>query len=352
MALAAVSLVAALTAALIRVGWGLAPVSGPYVVQHGALMVGGFLGALISLERAVALQRRWPYVVPLLAGLGGLSLVIGLPAIVARGLLTAASLGLVLVFALIVRLRPKLDTVVMALGAASWLAGNVLWLMNTPMPQVVPWWMAFLVFTIAGERLELAAVLRLSRTASRLFAVVIAGIAIGLVVSLGWIDAGLRLAGLSFAALALWLLRYDVARYTVRRTGLPRYVAICLLLGYGWLLLGGATLFVLGQSYAYGLTYDAVLHAVLLGFVMSMIFGHAPIIFPSVLRLPLSYTPLYYLPLVLLHISLAARIAGDLLLSFELRRWGGLLNVAAVVLFLALVMLTLLMERRAKRAAR
>jgi len=49
---------------------------------------------------------------------------------------------------------------------------------------------------------------------------------------------------------------------------------------------------------------------------------------------------------------LAARIADDLLLSFELRRWGGLLNVAAVVLFLALVMLTLLMEKRAKQAAR
>ena len=44
---------------------------------------------------------------------------------------------------------------------------------------------------------------------------------------------------LGFIALALWLARYDIARKTVRRPGITRFVAVNLLLGYGWLALGG-----------------------------------------------------------------------------------------------------------------
>jgi hypothetical protein len=40
---------------------------------HGALMVAAFFSTVISLERAVALRRLWPYVGPLSAGLGGLA---------------------------------------------------------------------------------------------------------------------------------------------------------------------------------------------------------------------------------------------------------------------------------------
>jgi len=42
-------------------------------------MVSGFLGTLISLERAVALKARWPYAAPLLSGLGDAALIVGGP---------------------------------------------------------------------------------------------------------------------------------------------------------------------------------------------------------------------------------------------------------------------------------
>jgi hypothetical protein len=54
-----------------------------------------------------------------------------------------------------------------------------------------------------------------------------------------------------------------------------------------------------------------------------------------VLGLPLAFLPLFYLHLVLLHLSLLARVLGDLLGSHPLRQWGGLLNVVALLLFLA-----------------
>ena len=40
-----------------------------------------------------------------------------------------------------------------------------------------------------------------------------------------------------------------------------------------------------------------------------MVFGHAPIIFPAVLRVAVPYHATFYLPLALLHASLAVRLA-------------------------------------------
>src|SRR3989304_1178957 len=70
MALAGLSLLAALGGGLIRLGWPL-PLVPTLPPNHGPLLVTGFLGTLIGLERAVALKRRWPYGAPLLSGLGG-----------------------------------------------------------------------------------------------------------------------------------------------------------------------------------------------------------------------------------------------------------------------------------------
>src|SRR5690606_34985716 len=99
-----------------------------------------------------------------------------------------------------------------------------------------------------------------------------------------------------------------------------------------------------------GLAYDALLHAVLVGFVFSMIFGHAPIIFPSVLGVPVFYRPALYAPLVLLHASLVLRLVGDLGGVPAVRRWGGLVNVLAIGLYLGLVVASVLRSRRAEVA--
>jgi hypothetical protein len=78
-----------------------------------------------------------------------------------------------------------------------------------------------------------------------------------------------------------------------------------------------------------------MLHAIFLGLVFSMIFGHGPIIFPAVLGVRVAYRPAFYAHLVLLHASLLLRVAGDLGPWQVARAWGGLLNGVAIVTFLA-----------------
>lgn len=79
--------------------------------------------------------------------------------------------------------------------------------------------------------------------------------------------------------------------------------------------------------------YDAQIHAVTLGFVFSMVFAHAPIIFPAATGLRYRYLLLSYAPLLLLTASLLVRLTGDVAAMAELRRWGGLGNGLALLLF-------------------
>jgi hypothetical protein len=153
-------------------------------------------------------------------------------------------------------------------------------------------------------------------------------------VSFAAFDLGARLTGAGMIALTLWLWRYDLARRTTRQQGLTRFIAACLLSGYVWLGISGLLGVILGGVRA-GLGYDALLHSLFLGFVFAMIFGHAPIIFPFVLNLPMAYRPTAYAPLVALHLSLILRVAGDLIPWVPGRQWGGMLNMIALLLFLA-----------------
>ena len=148
------ALLTGLWAGLARLGWDV-PLPRPgFSSLHGPLMVSGFLGTLISLERAVALGRPWAYAAPLLTGLGGVGLIVGAPLLAAQLSMLAGSIGLVAIFAAIIRRHPALYTFTMGGGSLVWALGNLLWCLGWPVFLVVFWWAAFLVVTIAGERLE------------------------------------------------------------------------------------------------------------------------------------------------------------------------------------------------------
>ena len=284
---------------------------------------------------AAVLHSRLPYGAPVLAALGGIALLLGLPDAFGRLLISGASLALVAIFFTINWRMPNGPHAVMSAGALSWLAGNLIWLSGRPTFLAVPWWVAFLVLTIAGERLELARILLLRPLAQRTFAGAIALVAVGLSLSLLFPDAGIRLTGLGFLALGIWLLRFDLARRTVRQAGLTRFIALCLLPGYVWLAAAGLAWLIWADRLTAGPWYDAMLHAIFLGFIFSMIFGHAPLILPAVTGRALPYRPAFYSHLVTLHAGLLLRIAGDLALQPALRQWGAMLNVIAILLFLA-----------------
>ena len=327
------ALLAGLWAGLLRLGWPVPLLQPLLPAAHGPLMVSGFLGTLISLERAIALGRRWAYSVPSVTGCGALVLICGLPGKLGPGLLTLGSLGLVGLFTVILWRQTTFATGLMGLGALVWLGGNGLWLAGWPMASAVLWWAGFLVLTIAGERLELNRLLRLSHRSYLVFAAALGLLLAGLVMASMIFDVGMRLAGGGLLALAVWLLHYDIARRTVRQAGLTRFIAISLLSGYVWLGASGLLAMVYGGILA-GPLYDAILHTLFLGFVMAMIFGHAPVIFGAVLGLAVPFRRAFYTHLALLHVSLALRLVGDLAPWWPGRYWGGLLNVLAVLLFL------------------
>lgn len=312
--------------------------------SHGSFMVTAFLGTVISLERAVALGRFWPYLAPLGAGLGGLALWFGLQ--LAQGLFVAAAVLLVAGSVRVWRLQPAPHTAILALGAGAWLLGNLVWLISGAPSLATPWWMAFLVLTIAGERLELTRLLPTPPGARTGFTVLTTVLLAGLALSLWVVDLGVRLYAASLMGLALWLLRYDLARRTVRQAGLTRFIAVCLLAGYGWLALGG----LLGMAGAFGPGHawrDTALHAVFLGFVFSMILGHAPIILPAVAKVRIPYSPVLYLPLAALHLSVLARCAGGLLDLPALQRAAGVANALVLLLFVLTTVFLILRGRSA-----
>lgn len=325
-------LILAVWAGLLRIGWVTAVFPPSLPIAHGPLMICGFLGTLIGLERAVALGRRWLFAGPAFSAVGGLLIVFGGDTRLGAMLILLASLSFVAVGALIVRTAPSNFTYVMALGGLSWLVGNLLWVLDRPIPIVIYWWANFLLLTIAGERLELGRLLRPSRGAQSFFALAVALLLAGAALIAATVSVGAFIFDLGLLLLAAWLLRHDVVRVTIGVPGLPRYIAFALGLGYLWLLAAAGLGFAHGPQAA-GFLYDAYWHAIFVGFVLSMIFAHGPIILPAILGRTAVYHPALYAPLAVLHFSLLLRVAGDLLTRPDLRMRGGLLNGVAILLF-------------------
>ena len=104
--LGVLSLLAGLWGGLLLLGLSLPTLRASTAADHGPLMALGFLGTVISLERAVALRRAWAFAAPVAAGAGGLSLLVGLPGVVGWSLLCIASVVFVIVYAVVLRIQP------------------------------------------------------------------------------------------------------------------------------------------------------------------------------------------------------------------------------------------------------
>ena len=324
------SLLTGLNAGLLRLGvW--APVASARVGDlHGPVMVLGFMGTLIALERAQALRNRLAYLAPALLGAGSLALIAGAPLALGKLLLLDGALAFSAV-AVALWLRAPLPLVAaQAVGTFFAALAAGLWLV-ADLAAILPLLAAFLIITIAGERAELAQ-LTMGRRAIPTLLVAATAISTAAVATLVIPDWGARALGLAILLTAVWLLRDDVGRRMVRAAGLRRFNAVALLAGNVWLIVGALVWMVVGQPVTSG-AYDTVIHTVFLGFGMSMIMAHAPIIFPTVLARPLPYRPAMWGPLVLLHAGMAVRVTGGLTTTIPLYQLGGVLTVASVLTF-------------------
>ena len=343
----ALAMLAGLTGALVLLGVSMPPATTSLAASHGVLMALGFLGTVIALERAVALDRTWGYLSPGASAAGVVLALAGQP-VAAAGAFAVAGLGLLAVYAALAMIERSLQLAVQVSGGGAWLVASVVLLVGMPVTLATPWMAAFLVLTVAGERLDLARLGGLPARSRRLFIVIWGWFMIGISVVVLSPDLGVRLAGTGLLALTVWFARNDIARRTVRIAGVTRYIALCLLTGYVWLAVAGVV-WVGGGMESTMIWMDLRLHALFLGFVISMVFGHAPVIVPALLRVPLPYKPWFYVHLALLHAGLVVRLTGDLLSISDIRIVGGVMNVSAILLFVVTSVTASASEARRRR---
>lgn len=296
--------------------------------KHGPIMVFGFMGSLIALERAQALRNSLAYLAPALMSLGALTLATGVSPRLGHILLIDGTLAFTAVVFFLWRRAPVTLVAVQVLAAVlATLAAA--FLLSHEVSITIGLLTAFLVITITSERAELAQ-LSMGASATRVPVVIAMGTTLGGLGSLIDSDAGARLLGLTLLLTCGWLLRDDVSRRFIRLDGQRRFLGAALLAGTLWLAVAGCVWLVRGTG---GTAYDTGVHAIFLGFGMSMIMAHAPIIFPTVLSRPLPYRSAMWAPLGMLHVGMIARVVGDLFHLTPLHQTGGIMTVLSVLLF-------------------
>jgi hypothetical protein len=305
---------------------------GQAVLAHAFLMICGFMGTVIAIERAVAVKARLAFSAPATSALAGVLMLAGMP-VAAAWLAVLASVAFIAVNVTVASRQRAAHTALLVTGAAAWLVGNLLHMLGARPAAVVPWWFSFLVLTIAAERLEMTRLMRHRQGAGAALYIclglMLAGSA-AFALSPVW---GGWLYGLSLAGLAAWLACFDIARRTVATRGLSRYMGVCLLLGYAWLAVSGLAWIATSFGYPFR---DVALHALGLGFVLSMMLGHAPVMVPALAGVKLLFGWFFYLPLAVLHISLAIRLfIGPF--EFRLLGAGAAGNAVAIAVFAAVV---------------
>jgi hypothetical protein len=342
--LALLALVLGVVGGLARLGVVL-PVQapGPTVAWHGPLILFGFLGVLVSLERAVALRRTWAFAAPALSILGTGVLLAGHAGLASIAWSGAGAVAFAAVLGIERRSSSPANRCMLA-SCGAWVTGAALWGAGWSIGALLPWWAAFLVLMIVGERFQFGK-LRWRRLAARTLAVLAAAVLVGAIVALVAPDLGMRVCGAAFAALAAWLLAIDL-RQRARRPGLLWFVSVGLALGYAWLLVTGIIWLVLAPVLP-GPAHDAAIHALFQGFVLGMVFAHAPMIFPAVTMLRLPFHRIQHVHLALLHGGLALRVGADLVGATQLARTGSTLTAIALALFVV----THAMSVRAPRSA-
>lgn len=329
-ALLVVAAAAALTAVLAGLArLGLPVAWGPrWAAEHGPLFTLAVFGSVIALERAVALAKGWALLAPALGAIAGVAMLARLPGAPVAAL--ASSLALAAINAAIVRRQSVPFTWLMLAGSLLLVAGNVGWMLGRPLPLLVPCWIAFFVLTIVAERLELSRLAAPPRWATVALLVLSGLLAVAAFALLCGHWEVVPAFALALALVGAWQLRFDLARRTIRLPGLPRYSALAVLAGASWLVVGGILALAFGLPPA-GYVYDAVLHSVFVGYVLSMVMAHAPIILPAVAMVRIPWNPALWSAPAVLHLGLVARVAGDLFALDRLRQIGGIANAVALL---------------------
>jgi hypothetical protein len=122
-------------------------------MNHGLLMVGSFLGTLISIERAMVMKRNTWLFIPFLTGTSILPFLLGFTDL-GLILLITGSLGLGIIMHIETLKHPEFHSAMLYAGAASWFIGNLLAFQTGLIAAGSTWWIGFLLFTLLESALN------------------------------------------------------------------------------------------------------------------------------------------------------------------------------------------------------
>ncbi len=315
--------------------------------HHGELMVFGFLATLIPAERYIGsrsmkiseLIHSMPFLMSLGALLKLFSWFNGIALLNEVGTFAIAA-GALLYIYLLASLS-KLSTEktsfrLMGAGALALLLALVVSYFFTPVGNLplVLLMLAFPALTILGERVELSKFTMRRIGTEALVAGLLA--VLGILLSI-WMGKSLLLPASSLLLLAL-------AAYIVRSEkfifegGIKGYLSWHLAAAYAWAFLGFALVAIAYFAEKPQTYFDPAVHAIAIGFVLGMIYAHAPVVAPAILGRRFVEAELSLIPLALLTLANAMRILGALAKTGPVVGYSGLVVVLSLLALAGMLM--------------
>lgn len=297
---------------------------------HAVIMVFGVVGTLVALERAATLGQRWAALAPALSVVAVMvapgARTAGAVLVVGAGVLTLA------VHLASVQGQWQPPAVLLGLALLAWVAGAAAWLAGLGPVRPAPLFAVFAVLAVSAACIQESSVEPPVPKGDRAIVVGSSLIAGGGALAVVRPSIGLVGGGLGLIGLAVSLARHARRRGWFPRSDVEHFARTCRRLGHAWLGVAGTMWIAMGAGASGPLLRDAMIHALFLGFVTSMLM--AWVAGPPSLRLP--FTRLMWVPLTALHLSVAVRVAADLAGSVGWRETALHGNVAALVGFVVL----------------
>ncbi len=336
----------------------------PLADAHGAIMVFGFLGTAISMERSVAFRAgsaskpKWGFIAPILSALGvfvfmgEMLRIVPMPAVWQLYPATLWALSMLMLSAVYIGIwfrQHSMSVIIQVMGSFVGFCGAALWARGINASILAPWWMVFLTLTIVGERLELSHATVLDGHVEPTLLSATIAIVLSLPIQLMMPSIGFVCFGLSMGVLLVTMLINDTARRTWNKPRLTGFMGTCMLVGYVWAILA-SLVWVFAPNGGTDYWADFSIHALAIGFVLSMVAAHVCVIVPAIVRRPMPYHWVIWIPWGILQLGLLLRFIGTVQTVTLLWQVGDAINVAGVLcLMICIVGLTIYGSRKAAR---
>lgn len=288
--------------------------------HHGELMVFGFLATLIPVERYIGSRSmKIPELIHLMPFLTSLGALLKLFSWLTKSVILNAigtlviALGALLYVYLLSSLSKlsaeKTSFKLMGAGSIALILALIMSYFTTPVGNLplALLMLSFPALTILGERVELSK-FTMRGIGSEALVAGLLGL-LGILLSIVFGKFFLLLSAILFLALTAQIMRSE--RF-VFSSGMKGYLSWHLAIAYAWAFAGFAL-----AAWAYfaekpQANFDPTVHALAVGFVLGMIFAHAPAILPAIINRRLDEGGLSLAPLAILTISNAMRVLGGL----------------------------------------